>query len=91
MFPDAVQNIRTRVNRSKRGYAHERRENISDAAWDWVQSPDFATLQENRDRLLHLLCEADQTYLWEYWYLKESNDDLLHQKLSQSRLFLYSA
>ena len=69
----AVQNIRTRVNRSKRGYPHERRENVSDAAWDWVQSPDFATLQENRDRLLDLLHEADQAYFWDYWYPKESN------------------
>ena len=69
----AVQNIRTRVNRSKRDYPQERRENISDTAWHWIQSPDMATLQENRDQLLELLYNIDQTYFWEYWYLKESN------------------
>ena len=69
----AVQNIRARVNKSKRGYPQERRENVSDAAWEWVQSPDFASLQENRDRLLELLYGSDQEYFWEYWFPKESN------------------
>ena len=69
----AVQNIRSRVNKSRRGYPVERRDEIVDASWNWVKCDDPLQLPDCRQALLDLLHDVDKEYFYENWDPKEAS------------------
>ena len=68
----AVQNIRSRVNKSRRGYPIQRRDDITHAAWNWVKCEDPLQLPNCRQALLDLLHDVDKEYFYENWDPKEA-------------------
>ena len=65
----AVQAIRRKL--VKEGYKKEKRQEVDDLLWAWVQSPDPQALEKDREALLGALRQRDQTYLKRNYQPKE--------------------